>query len=151
MYLHECLVMHIPTTMLWFFREFAIIVTLTTCGAAFSLFSGLMPPPWQEPELAAGEIRLQDAQALNVIWIDARSKTEYDAGHIPDAILLNDSNWEEGIRNLMDTWLTQMRPIIVYCSSLQCSFSKRIAEQLRSALPEAEIYSLKGGWEAWKK
>lgn len=137
--------------MLCYFRELAIIGALTACGAAFSLFNGLMPLPWKEPELAAGEIRLEDARALEVIWIDARSGMDYDSGHIPNAILLNDSNWEEGIQNLMDIWLTEVRPIIVYCSSEQCNSSKRIAAQLRDALPEAEIYSLKGGWEAWER
>ena len=137
--------------MFCFLRELAIIVTLTICGATVSLYSGLMPPPWKEPELAAGEISIQDAQGLAVIWIDARKRTDYDSGHIPDAILLNDSNWEEGIQNLMDSWLIHTRPIVVYCSSEQCNSSKRIAARLRESLPEAEIYTLKGGWESWEK
>lgn len=134
-----------------FFRELAIIGTLTFCGAAFSLSIGLMPLPWAKPELAAGEIYLEDARALNVIWVDARSKTDYDSEHIPEAVLLNDSNWDTGITNLMNIWLTTPQPIVVYCGSEQCNASKHIAQQLRETLPEAEIYSLKGGWEAWKK
>ena len=137
--------------MFQFIRELGIIVALTLCGAIFSLSSGLMPLPWKEPELAAGEIRLKDAQVLNVIWIDARSKMDYDSGHIPDAILLNDLNWDTGINDLMNTWLVNPRTIVVYCSSKQCNASKHIAKQLRDALPEAEVYSLKGGWEAWEK
>lgn len=138
-------------SMFQFVRELAIIGMLTACGATFSLSSGWMPPPWKASGLKAGEIRLEDAQVLNVIWIDARNKVDYTAGHIPDAILLNDSNWETGIYNLMDLWLANSRPIVVYCSSAQCNASKRIAARLRDALPDAEIYSLKGGWEAWAK
>ncbi len=137
--------------MFGFFRELLIIGTLTVVGASFSLYSGWMPPPWQGPSLTAGEIRLRDAQVLDAIWIDARSRDDYDTRHISDAILLNDSNWDEGIQDLMGIWLIHARPIIVYCSSTQCNASKRIAAQLREALPEAEIYSLKGDWEAWKK
>ena len=137
--------------MFGFFREFMIIGILTVIGAVFSLYSGLMSPPWQEPVLAAGEIRLRDIQALDVIWIDARTRNDYDAGHVPEAILLNEPTWDDGIHDLMGVWLTDTRPIIVYCSSAQCDTSKRIAARLREALPEAEIYSLKGGWEAWKK
>lgn len=137
--------------MFCFFRELAIIGALTLGGASFSLLNGLMPLPWQEPELAAGEIRLEDAQVLDVIWIDARSEKEYAAGHIPGSILLNDSNWDTGIQDLMPLWLNKMRPMVVYCSSTHCDLSKRIATRLREALPEAEIYSLNGGWEAWKK
>ncbi|MGB0416771.1 MAG: rhodanese-like domain-containing protein, partial [Coraliomargarita sp.] len=38
------------------------------------------------------------------------------------------------------------RVIVVYCSSESCSTSREVAEQLRLELPDAEIYSLKGGW-----
>ena len=71
-------------------------------------------------------------------------------GHIPGALLLNDSNWDNGIAGLMDVWLSAVRPIVVYCSSEQCGVSKQTAERLRKALPEAEVYRLKGGWEAWR-
>ena len=124
---------------------------ITLCGAAFSLSSERMPPPWKTPKLDAGEIGLNDARVLNVIWIDAREKADYDTGHIPGAVLLNELNWEDGLGSLVSEWLSDTRPIIVYCSSRQCDASKRIAQQLREALPEAEIYSLKGGWEAWVK
>ena len=110
-----------------------------------------MQPPWEAPELAAGEIEIENARVLNVIWIDARKKADYNTGHIPNAILLNESNWDNGIGNLVETWLNNMRPIVVYCSSEQCDTSKRIARRLRETLPEAEVYSLKGGWEAWAK
>ena len=126
-----------------------IIAALTVLGAAFSLCSGLSPLPWAEPELAAGEIQLVDARALDVLWIDARSEADFQTDHIPGALLLNDDNWETGIVELMGAWLMQPSPIIVYCGSESCDTSKRIADRLREALPDAEIYSLKGGWDAW--
>lgn len=132
-----------------FFREISCIIALTLLGAAFSLFSGLASRPWAKAELAAGEIRPTDARALQVIWIDARSAADYRTEHIPAAIYLNQEHWETGIIELMDAWLTQPRPIVVYCGSAGCGTSKRIAERLREALPDAEIYSLKGGWDAW--
>lgn len=132
-----------------FFREISCIIALTLLGAAFSLFSGLASPPWAKAELAAGEIRPTDARALQVIWIDARSAADYRTEHIPAAIYLNQEHWETGIIELMDAWLTQPRPIVVYCGSAGCGTSKRIAERLREALPDAEIYSLKEGWDAW--
>ena len=132
-----------------FFREILFITALTLLGAVFSLFSGLAPLPWAAPELAAGEIRPTDARALQVIWIDARSEADYRSEHIPAAIYLNEDHWDTGIIELMDAWLTQPRPIVVYCGSEHCGTSKRIAERLREALPDAEIYSLKGGWDAW--
>jgi rhodanese-related sulfurtransferase len=132
-----------------FFREISFIIAISVLGAAFSLFSGLAPLPWAEPGLAAGEIWPADARALQVIWIDARNEADYRTAHIPSAIYLNDEHWETGIIELMDAWLTQPRPIVVYCGSEGCGTSKRIAEHLRDTLPDAEIYSLKGGWDAW--
>lgn len=133
------------------FREFSIILLLTLIGSAFSLYHGLAPLPWAEPELDAGEIRLADAQALDVIWLDARSYEEFEEGHIPDAIHFDEGDWDMGLVALMDAWLNQPRPIIIYCGSESCGTSKRVADRLREALPEAEIYSLKGGWDAWQK
>lgn len=134
-----------------YFRELSIIAALTVIGAAFSLFSGLAPLPWAAPELAAGEIRIVDARALDVLWLDARSEADYQADHIPGALLLNEDNWESGIMELMGAWLPAPRPIVIYCGSERCGTSQRIADRLRKALPDAEIYSLKGGWDAWSK
>ena len=51
----------------------------------------------------------------------------------------------------MNIWLIQPRPIVVYCKGEDCGTSKRIAERLRKSLPDAEIYSLKGGDTAWQE
>ncbi|MFT5837338.1 MAG: rhodanese-related sulfurtransferase [Candidatus Azotimanducaceae bacterium] len=137
--------------MLSLLRETTLIAALTLIGVAYSLVGGLAPLPWAEPELAAGEIRLADAQVLTVIWLDTRSYDAFEAGHMPDALFFDENDWDTSLIGLMDVWLIQPRPIVVYCGSESCGTSKRIAERLREALPDAEIYSLKGGWEAWQK
>ncbi|HBR93638.1 MAG TPA: hypothetical protein DEA90_05680 [Opitutae bacterium] len=131
-------------------KECIIIAALTLIGAAYSLVGGFSPLPWAEPELAAGEIQLADAQALEVIWLDARPIEEFEEDHIPEAIFFDEGDWDTGLVRLMETWLMQPRPIVVYCGSESCGTSQRVAEGLRAALPEAEIYSLKGGWDAWQ-
>jgi rhodanese-related sulfurtransferase len=137
--------------MLNIFRQIGIILLLTGLGASYSLVSGLAPLPWLEPELGAGEIRVEDARVLDLVWIDARSEVDYDAGHISGAILLNEDDWDNGIIHLMTEWLNSPRPVVVYCGSESCGTSKRFAERLRDALPDAEIYSLHGGWDAWQE
>jgi rhodanese-related sulfurtransferase len=132
-------------------KEFLIIAALTLIGAAYSLIGGLSPLPWAEPELAAGEIHLVDAQTLDVIWLDARTIEEFEADHIPDALFFDEGDWDTGLMTLMNAWLMQPRPIVVYCGSESCGTSQRVAEGLRAALPDAEIYSLKGGWDAWQQ
>jgi len=131
-------------------REFAFLAAVVVLGAVYSLISGLAPAPWTAPELAPGEIRLADALPLDPVWVDARSEADFEAAHIPGSILLNEEDWDSGLLRLMEVW-TPGRTIVVYCASLDCGTSKRIAEALDQALGGAEIYSLHGGWEAWPR
>ena len=132
-------------------REFCIILLLTVIGIAYSLVGRLSPQSGGEPELQAGEIYLADAQTLNAIWIDTRAIEEFEESHLPGALFFDESDWDTGLLELMNTWLMQPRPIVVYCKGEDCGTSKRIAERLRKSLPDAEIYSLKGGSAAWQE
>lgn len=133
------------------FREFSIILLLTVIGVAYTLFSGLSPLPRTEPELEAGEIRLVDARALNAIWVDAGGTKKFEERHMPEALLLDENDWDTGLFELMNSWLMKPRPIVIYCESESCGMSKRIAKRLRESLPDAEVYSLKGGRGAWQE
>ena len=132
-------------------RELCIILLLTVIGIAYSLVGGRSPQPGTESELEAGEIYLSDAQALNAIWVDARAIKEFEESHLPGALLFDESDWDTELLKLMNIWLIQPRPIVIYCKSEDCGTSKRIAERLRKSLPEAEIYSLKGGSAGWQE
>jgi rhodanese-related sulfurtransferase len=132
-------------------KQCLILLALATTGAAYSLISGISPLPWVEPELAVGEIGIEDAKTIDAIWVDARPLDEYEQAHIPEAIFFAEEAWDEGLVGLTNVWLTEPRPIVVYCGSESCGTSQRIAERLRDALPDAEIYSLEGGWDAWQQ
>ena len=132
-------------------REFCIIILLTVIGIAYSLVGGRSPLLGTESELEAGEIYLSDAQALNAIWVDARAIKEFEESHLPATLFFDESDWDTGLFELMNTWLLQPRPIVIYCGTEACGTSKRIAERLRKSLPDAEIYSLKGGSATWQE
>ena len=132
-------------------RELCIVLLLTAIGIAYSLVGGLSPQPGAELELQAGEIYLADAQTLNPIWVDARALEEFEESHLPGALFFDESDWDTGLLELMNTWLIEPRPIVIYCGAEACETSKRIAERLRESLPDAEIYSLKGGSAAWQE
>lgn len=127
-------------------REFILIGACIGLGLAYSLFTGLGPKPWAAPELVAGEIRIEDTTGLEIIWLDARSADAYADGHLAGALWFDPENWDESLILITEHWLNQPRPIIVYCDDAACGTSREIAEQLRAALPAAEIYSLHGGW-----
>jgi len=96
-----------------------------------------------------GELTLQEAIALQPLWVDARSEAEYTAGHIPQALLLNEDAWDSGFFALLENWDLQ-QPIVVYCSSRTCDASHAIAERLKTDLDFEQVYVLQGGWEAWQ-
>jgi len=128
-------------------KEFLVLAGLTLLGGCYSLLSGLAPLPWAEAELEPGEIRLEDARVLEVIWLDARDAEAYELGHLEGALYFDEEDWAGSIGRLMEAWLPAPRPIVIYCADEACGTSKRVAERLRADLPEAEIYSLKGGWQ----
>lgn len=131
--------------------EFALIALFTLTGATYSLVSGLAPLPWAPPMLAPGEIRLVDAQALDVIWVDARSRAEFDQDHAPEAVFYDPADPAGSLGRILERWFLSPDVIVVYCSDQGCDKSKQVAEELRANLPDAEIYSLKGGWASWAR
>lgn len=129
------------------FKEFGLLALLVLCGSAYSVVSGLAS--WNDSTPPAGAIHPSDTPALNPLWLDLRTQTEFNTQHIPGALHFDPTNWDDNLIVLMEHWLNAPRPIIVYCASESCNSSAQIAARLRDALPEAEIYYLLGGWDAW--
>jgi rhodanese-related sulfurtransferase len=86
---------------------------------------------------------------LGVIWVDARSEEDYRLRHAPGAVFYDQGDPAGSMADILERWLDAPSPIVVYCADEGCGTSRKIADELRQNLPEAEIYSLKGGWEAW--
>jgi rhodanese-related sulfurtransferase len=130
-------------------RQSLILILLTLGGVVLSVVVGWSPAPWRAVEwMGEGEISVETARAREVLWVDARSAAEYAAGHVPGAVHLNEENWGTGVMELMLVWLEDPRMMVVYCAEAGCGSSKQLAMRLREAVTEAEIYWLKGGWEA---
>ena len=94
---------------------------------------------------------IQDRWQGKVLWIDARIQEQYDAEHIPGAVLLNEQHFEEQLFVLLDTLQSNTKPIIVYCNAAKCDASRKILERLKMTLPIENAFVLKGGWNAWKQ
>lgn len=108
--------------------------------------------PWSEAGLlGAGEITLADALALEeAVWIDARERGAYEAGHIPGAILLNETEWNTLLPGFFARWAPG-HPVVVYCDSRQCDTSHHVADRLREEAGLPEVHVLFGGWETWRE
>jgi rhodanese-related sulfurtransferase len=86
-----------------------------------------------------------------VLWLDARSNKEYGKNHIPGAIQLNVHEWDRLLETFILKHWTPEANIVVYCSSQECMSSQQVAQRLKKELPDAKVFSLKGGWEIWEK
>src|SRR5260370_7765612 len=104
-----------------------------------SLVPGSLPaafhprrPPWSEETLLPGEERIQTVLAWgqDVQWIDARSAKEYEAEHVPGAILLNLEDWDQLFPKFLDQWNPEKK-VVVYCSSTACELIPEAPARLK--------------------
>lgn len=106
-----------------------------------------------DTRVAEGEVTLAQVRAMEaaggVLWIDARARSEFEKGHVPGAILLNEQEWESLMFEAVETLSRNDKPIIIYCDAQRCDASHRLAEKLRD-LGQSEIHVLAGGWNAWQ-
>lgn len=85
-----------------------------------------------------------------VLWIDARPQEEFDKGHIPGALSLNEDDWNSLLPAVLAAWSPE-RKIVVYCSRKSCNASHGVAERLRNEAGLKNVYVLPGGWEEWEE
>ena len=109
-----------------------------------------------EEQAGPGEITLADAVALassrSVLWIDARKRDEFDKGHIPQAFLLNEYEWNDLVLPVVEAMSSapEGQVIVIYCDAQKCAASKVIRDRMKDQIPaEREYFLLHGGWPAW--
>ena len=91
-------------------------------------------------EIAAQKVQeMQEEDAVNVV--DIRDPGSFSAGHIPNAVSLNDGNVKEYIENT-----DKEKPLVVCCYH---GNSSRGAAEYLSQNGFKEVYSMTGGFDAW--
>jgi rhodanese-related sulfurtransferase len=96
-------------------------------------------------------IRLAEAEALwrdgSALFVDVRSGTDYEFGHVAGAVSLPDNEFEEHFPALKPR-LEQAKTLVVYCKSVDCGKSLWTALRLRKeGLHQVVIYP--EGWNEW--
>jgi len=132
------------------FRQMLFLVLFAAVPASLAAILHPKRPQWHRAQPTGEEIDLRTAQNLSeqILWVDARPRTDFEQAHIPGALLLNSEEWE----GLLDPFLDQWKPgqtVVVYCSSSECERSKEVAERLHTEVQIPKVYVLKGGWKAW--
>ncbi len=141
------------------FAIVAVAFLLYWVDAAF--FAPGRLPACRQEQLPPGRVCLDTLQAQGlekVIWIDARSESDYEINHL----MLSD-NRAFPIRpgahfdRLVDAAIDRLvgaaergEKVVVFCTR-DCASAEEIATRLRALeLIDAPIYVLEGGWDALK-
>ena len=101
-----------------------------------------------EPTLAA--ISLKQAKVFfdeEVLFVDARDESYYEAGHIKGAmknIFLYELIFKIEEKQNKDT------PLVVYCGDPGCGDSEQLAYDFKD-MGFTKLYVFKGGWLEWSK
>ena len=88
-------------------------------------------------------------EKAGTLFIDARKKEVFEAGHIPGAIHLGRSSFEADYPAL-ETRLKAADTLVVYCTSRQCEDSSLVATKLEQ-LGYKSVLVFEGGWAEWWK
>ena len=85
-----------------------------------------------------------------IVFLDARSKKLYDAGHIPGARLCHHYRQDEYLPALLDE-LREADMVIIYCAGGDCEDSIQLATDLvfTHGLSQEMIAIYEGGYEEW--
>jgi len=90
---------------------------------------------------------LEEALAEGAILIDARTRTEYEEGHIPGALLIDYYELGRYLKELLPT-LDPARRTIVYCYGPDCEDAELLARELYM-LGFTDLHVYRGGFEDW--
>lgn len=92
----------------------------------------------------------QIPQESSVLWVDARSRKDWETSGVPGSVLWNLDPAEDMQAFEADTAMRIMDApsVIVYCGDENCGLSRQIAERIRSMQLGAEVWVLRGGWRA---
>jgi rhodanese-related sulfurtransferase len=104
-------------------------------------------------ELAEAEALFRDPQyeAEQVIFVDARGRRHYEAGHVPGAYLLDHFYPDETLPEVLAAALAA-DSVVVYCNGGDCEDSEFTSIFLREAgVPDDRLRVYVGGMTEWRE
>ena len=150
--------MHISKKNIW--QMLAIIIASVVCGLASNFIAEKPLPLFKaltKPDQVAGAISFGEADAdfvrqlsvdPNTVLIDARLPELFNQGHIPGAVNLPLSRFDDFITERMEQ-LRAARLLVVYCSDWSCNDSYGLALRLL-AMGFKDLLLYRGGMEDWQ-
>ena len=133
-------------------KEILIILVISAAAAGATKWLHPKAPALylQNEPLEENQVTLEIVEERwkgEVLWVDARTRKEYEKSHRDGAILLNEEDWADLMWDNRDK-LENIgeKPVVVYCDGSTCERSHRIAEMLRQNVALEDVYVLRGDW-----
>jgi rhodanese-related sulfurtransferase len=136
-----------------------LIAVILAFGSYFARPEAVLKKKEQQPASSADvstgfakPLSLEDARAMHAsdqaVFADARTRQEYEKGHIAGAIWLDPFDFDQWSAKLAaEKPLDQI--FITYCDGPQCPLARQLAEKL-TWLGFEKVYYLENGWETWQ-
>lgn len=84
------------------------------------------------------------------LFVDARSKMEYEQGHIPGAISIPVGEFDAQYEKYKSK-IKSAKQIITYCHGVGCQLSNKVAQKFWQDKGMRNVGSFFGGWPQWQQ
>lgn len=144
-------------------REAAwILAAVLVVGTAANLFPRRHIAWWgqgQEPPRPGQDFQVLDVDSAHVLWeslpgvlfVDTRTREEYERGHLPGAVRLELPSLNDMLSQELREALLAAQAVVIYGSSADTDIEQLLAQALRRQLPSLPVpYVLAGGFQVWE-
>ena len=133
-------------------REVFFLLALTVGAAVGTHFIHPRAPSWylDDGPVASDEVTVAQIEVKwqgDVLWIDARSRAQFEKQHVPGAVLINEQERDQLLFENIALLQDNKKPIVVYCDSGACQASRKIRTHLKTNMAIDQIFVLHGGWD----
>lgn len=136
------------------FAELATLVLISVAAAGATW--AVKGPPAKAPlakcdskSLKEDEICFADVTG-NVLWVDARSRAEWEKNGLQGSTLWNLDPKEDMQQFEAETAMKVLEVdlVVVYCGSKTCGTSRQVADRIRNLQLGPSVKVLYGGWDS---
>lgn len=134
----------------------AAVISALAFAAAGVVWRVKGPPvravPCDAAVLKPGEVCLDQVPGgADVLWVDARTRREWEADGLPGSVLWSLESGEDMLAfeaDLAGRLMAGPSRVVVYCGGVDCELSHDVAKRILALDPAAPVVVLHGGWRA---